>query len=137
MASSQSATLKRTTPAMNIEQINRTRVTINANGRERQADRLDLALPFARKPKDLQAVIDGLYNSLPCGIYVERQLVLSPEDFDSFAANFFAQQPWLDPAQGGGHNDFMLCVQVSAPGRPVLFVNSEGYGYARQVALLP
>jgi len=125
---------------MNIEDIPRTPTTINIAGRSKQVDRLDLVLPFARKPKNLQAVLDGLYNSLPCAIYVERELILSVEAFDAFAADFYAQQPWLDSRQGGGTNtadDGALCVQVSAPGRPVLFVNNEGYGYARQVACLP
>lgn len=121
---------------MSIRDFTRTRVTITVRGHERPANRLDLALPFARKPANLQAVIDGLYNSLPCGIYVEREIVLGPGAFDTFAENFSAQQPWLDPAQGGDYNGSMVCVQVSAPGRPVLFVNSEGYGYARQVAVL-
>ena len=120
---------------MKIEQVMRTPSLIRVGGRTKRADRLDLSLPFARKPANLQAVIDGLYGSLPCGIYVERELVLSLEAFDAFAANFYAEQPWLDPDQGGGH-DCMVCVQVSAPGRPVLFVNGEGYGYARFVAIL-
>jgi len=125
---------------MNIHDIQRSPVTVRVAGRPKQVERLDLALPFARKPANLQAVIDGLYASMPCKIYVERVLCLTTQEFDAFAANFYAQQPWLDNRQGGGidtADDGAVCVQVTAAGRPVLFVNSEGYGYARQVACLP
>lgn len=120
---------------MNTDDIKRTPVTVSVDGHKRQVQRLDLALPFARKPASLQRLDDELFCSLPCTIYLEREVALSTEAFDAFAANFYAHQPWLDD-QGGSGNDFMVCVRVTAPDRPVLFVNGAGYGYARYVARL-
>jgi len=96
--------------------------------------RLDRQLPFSRKPANLQQVEDDLYST-PCTVYVERDVVLTAEEFDTFAADFYQHQPWLED-RGGSWTDGMLCVQVSAPERPVLFVNGAGYGYARYVARL-
>ena len=38
--------------------------------------------------------------------------------------------------KGGGTGDGYLCVEVTAPGRPYLYVNPEGGDYARYVARL-
>lgn len=120
---------------MKLQDIQRIPVTISVQGLKKQAVLLGRQLPFSRKPANLRQMDNELFCSAPCTVYVERELVLSAAQFDAFTANFYRHQPWLED-QGGSWSDCMLCVQVSAPDRPVLLVNGAGYGYARYVARL-
>ena len=120
---------------MNTNDIKRTPVTISVNGHVKHVQQLDLALPFFRKPPNLGWTDIDAFYSHPYTIHLEREVSLSTEAFDAFTANFFAHQSWLED-QGGDDDICMVCVQVSAPDRPVLFVDSAGFGYARHVARL-
>jgi hypothetical protein len=56
-------------------------------------------------------------------------------DFDAFASSLLVSRDWLR-GKGGGTGDGYFCVEVTAPGRPYLYVNPEGGDYARYVARL-
>ena len=114
-------------------QITKTPRTFELAGRRIEVDELGIELVFARKPYDIGRIAgDGFATRR---VYITREVRLSPEAFDEFAANFFEHRPWLD-GEGGTVAGGYLCVEVSAPGRPYLYVNPEGHGYARYVARL-
>lgn len=55
--------------------------------------------------------------------------------FDGFAATLLKSRDWLKGKGGGAYGGY-LCVEISAPGRPYLYINPEGSDYARYVARL-
>ncbi|CAJ0895440.1 hypothetical protein R1479_03948 [Ralstonia mannitolilytica] len=59
----------------------------------------------------------------------------TPAEFDAFGRSLLVSRDWLR-GKGGGTGDGYLCVEVTAPGRPYLYVNPEGGDYARYVARL-
>jgi hypothetical protein len=111
--------------------IERTPRTIAREGLAIQVEELSVRLPFARKPADLSEV-GGFGNTK---IFVTETREMTPSDFDAFASNLMKSRDWLR-GKGGGTGDAYFCVEVSAPGRPYLYVNPEGGDYARYVARL-
>lgn len=96
-----------------------------------QVEELSVRLPFARKPANLSE----LGGSDPHRIYVTETKELTTTEFDAFAGSLLMSRDWLR-GKGGGTGDGYLCVEVTAPGRPYLYVNPEGGDYARYVARL-
>lgn len=96
-----------------------------------QVEELSVCLPFARKPANLSE----LGGSDPHRIYVTETKELTTTEFDAFAGSLLMSRDWLR-GKGGGTGDGYLCVEVTAPGRPYLYVNPEGGDYARYVARL-
>ncbi len=68
-------------------------------------------------------------------VYVTETKELTPAEFDAFGRSLLVSRDWLR-GKGGGTGDGYLCVEVTAPGRPYLYVNPEGGDYARYVARL-
>ncbi|WP_247539086.1 hypothetical protein [Ralstonia pseudosolanacearum] len=94
-----------------------------------QTERLTQRLPFARKPADLSQVCGGEYAE----VYVTETKQLTTAEFDEFANDLLMSRDWLR-GKGGGYLGKYLCVEITAPGRPTLYVNPEGSDYARYVA---
>lgn len=99
--------------------------------------RLPMKLPFARKAGDLSELGGGT----PLSVYVAQRVQVSPAQFDAFANRLCADAPpWLAAARDAlpafGLEGGAVCVMVSAQGRPILFVDFQGYSYARYVARL-
>ena len=115
--------------------IERTPRTLTINGQPVVVEELGVRLPFARKPIDLNEV--GGHGQIK--VFVTETRVMTPAEFDAFARNLMASRDWL-AGKGGGVKDEgdsgYLCVEVTAPGRPYLYVNPEGSDYARYVARL-
>ena len=111
--------------------IERTPRTLQFGGAAIQVEELSVRLPFARKPVDLSEV--GGYGDTK--VYVTETREMTPSDFDSFASHLMKSRDWLN-GKGGGTGDGYLCVEVTAPGRPYLYINPEGGDYARYVARL-
>ena len=111
--------------------IERTPRTLQFGDTTLQAEELSVRLPFARKPADLSE----LGGSDPHKIYVTETKELTTAEFDAFAGSLLASRDWLR-GKGGGTGDGDFCVEVTAPGRPYLYVNPEGGDYARYVARL-
>ncbi|AST28957.1 hypothetical protein [Ralstonia pseudosolanacearum] len=94
-----------------------------------QAEKLRKSLPFARKPADLSQVRGQEYVE----VYVTETKELTTSEFDDFASSLLVSRDWLR-GKGGGRLGSYFCIEVTAPGRPTLYVNPEGSDYARYVA---
>ena len=116
------------TMTITIERIPR---TLQFGDTTLQVEELSVRLPFARKPAD----ISELGGSDPHTIYVTETKELTTAEFDAFAGSLLVSRDWLR-GKGGGTGDGYLCVEITAPGRPYLYVNPEGGDYARYVARL-
>ena len=117
-----------TTMTLTIE---RTPRTLSIGGNAVDVEELDIRLPFTRKP----ACIDEVGGHGGHRIYITETRELTPAEFDTFARSLLMSRDWL-AGKGGGTGDGHLCVEVTAPGRPYLYVNPEGSDYARYVARL-
>ncbi|CBJ35898.1 hypothetical protein [Ralstonia solanacearum] len=96
-----------------------------------QAEKLAKRLPFARKPADLSEVRGKEYVE----VYVTETKELTAAEFDDFASGLLVSRDWLRSKGGrGGRLGSYLCIEITAPGRPTLYVNPEGSDYARYVA---
>ena len=111
--------------------IERTPRTVQLGTAILQTEELSVSLPFARKPCDLSELGGGT----PSKVLVTETREMTTTEFDEFAANLLRSRPWLN-GRGGTTRDGTLCVEVSAPGRPYLYINPEGGDYARYVARL-
>ena len=111
--------------------IERTPRTLTINGQAVTVEELGVRLPFARKPVDLDEV--GGHGQTK--VFVTETRLMTPAEFDAFARSLMASRDWL-AGKGGGAEGGYLCVEVTAPGRPYLYVNPEGSDYARYVARL-
>jgi hypothetical protein len=111
--------------------IERTPRTLQLADENIQVEELSIRLPFARKAANLDELGGG--NQLK--VYVTETKELSTTEFDTFTQRLLMSREWLR-GKGGGTGDGYLCVEVTAPGRPYLYVNPEGSDYARYVARL-
>jgi hypothetical protein len=111
--------------------IERTPRTLQFEGAAIEVEELSVRLPFARKPADLSEV-GGAGNYK---VFVTETREMTPAEFDAFASQLLKSRDWLN-GKGGGTGDGYLCVEVTAPGRPYLYINPEGGDYARYVARL-
>lgn len=111
--------------------IERTPLTLRFQGKPINVEKLGIRLPFARKPDRL----DEMCASGDACIYITDTIMMTPAEFDEFAANLSAPRDWLK-GKGGNIADGVLCVEVHAPGRPYLYVDPSGYDDARYVARL-
>lgn len=111
--------------------IERTPRTLMINGQAVIVEEQGVRLLFARKPVDLDEV--GGHGQIK--VFVTETRVMTPAEFDAFARSLMASRDWL-AGKGGGVEGGYLCVEVTAPGRPYLYVNLEGSDYARYVARL-
>lgn len=97
-----------------------------------------LRVRFCCKPMSLEHVLhcarsDGWHDEVDALITDVR--VMTIEEYDTFAASFFRHHDWL--ADCGGRNALRqwLAIEVAAPGRNTLYINPEGYSYARYVGV--
>ena len=111
--------------------IERTPRTLQVGMQTIVVEELGVQLPFARKPIDLTEVGGNGQKK----VFVTETRELTPSEFDVFASTLLKSRDWLS-GKGGGIHDGYLCVEVTAPGRPYLYVNPEGSDYGRYVARL-
>jgi hypothetical protein len=111
--------------------IERTPRTLQWGAQTIAVEELSVRLPFARKPVDLSEVGGTGLNK----VFVTETRELTPSEFDAFAATLLKSRDWLS-GKGGGTQDGYFCVEVTAPGRPYLYINPEGSDYGRYVAAL-
>ena len=111
--------------------IERTPRTLQFGDTTIQVGELSIRLPFSRKPADL----DEVGGQGQTKVYVTETKELTTTEFDAFAGSLLMSHDWLR-GKGGGTGDGYLCVEVTAPGRPYLYLNPEGGDYARYVARL-
>lgn len=93
-----------------------------------------LKVSFARKPACLLEVLDQPNKEVMLA-RVESQKSMTEVEYDAFGDQLLAHRDWLAD-QGGQHGaGCVKVVEVIAPGRRPLYVNAEGYGYARYVGI--
>jgi hypothetical protein len=97
---------------------------------------------FGRKIANLKDLKDLTQAALKKGqigstYQVDKEVSLTNEEFQQFTSDFFQDQPWISPEDGGvNERTEILCIRVinKETGERVL-VNSEGYTYPRYTAL--
>ena len=106
-------------------------LTIMFDGQQVQVEELSIRLPFGRKPADITDIAaTGDYL-----VYVTETRTMTPEEFDGSAVNLYKSRDWLK-GKGGYFMQGRLCVEVHAPGRPLLYVDPSGSDFGRYVARL-
>ncbi len=105
---------------------------IRCNGMPLDVEELGIELCFTRKPVTLNEVWGG---EPPCRVLITETRDMTPAEFDIFAACLSTSYSWLN-GKGGYAGEARLCVEVRAPGRPLLYVDPSGCDYARYVARL-
>ena len=103
----------------------------NLDGQNIYVQELSIRLPFGRKPSDITDIAATGNDK----VYVTETKEMTPAAFDSFASALYKSHVWLKN-KGGYFNDGRLCVEVVAPGRPILFIDPSGGDYARYVAII-
>lgn len=112
--------------------------------------RLSQRLVFTRKPPTLDCVpvTSHQHGSYPHEeICAFGMVVLSAGDFDDFAQSLCTDREWLGRFWDEGYRQALahrahevsgrLCLLVTAQGRPILAVDTQGASYARYVATIP
>lgn len=95
--------------------------------------KLPIPLSFACKARNLSELGGGELQT----VYVFKRIDMDPLGFDAFARNLCRDTDWLEgqclalPVANA-----RACVMVVATGRPILFIDTQGYSYARYVARL-
>jgi len=92
---------------------------------------------FFRKPMSLKEIESGAFNDEGemTEAAISETIILTTAGYDDFASNFSLGRPWLD-GKGGFRNRIRQVVKVTAPDREDLFIDPDGYSYARYVGVL-
>jgi hypothetical protein len=108
-------------------------VMLSLSGQPTPVLELDTRLSFARKPANLSELGGGT----PQTVYVFKRIEMHPLGFDAFARNLLREAEWLKGlSMALPWPDARACVMVVSAGRPLLFIDTQGYSYARCVAKL-
>ena len=89
---------------------------------------------FARKPHDHH---DLDTHTSPARYTVVEHRAMTTAEYDAFASDFYAAREWLKGKGGYSDSGAVKTIEVTAPERPTLLVNPEGYDYAKYVARQP
>ena len=100
---------------------------------------------FVRKPLCLTDVRIGTdFIRQPCGpdhhdYYVAAERVISATEWEDFTSCFLADRSWIEEFSNQNHPDIggaPGCLRVTSPCSEIaLLVDSQGYPYARYVAI--
>ncbi|MBF0401925.1 MAG: hypothetical protein HQL90_14310 [Magnetococcales bacterium] len=104
--------------------------------------RLSLSVRFARKPRDMEALLawiapeeDG-YQDSPKQTLVDRVFKLSNEEYDDFASDMLKPRDWIN---GGGFlhstNETHIAIAIESEGRQTLYLDPSGHNYGRYVGI--
>ena len=108
-------------------------IELLVDGRLVQLLKLPMALPFSRKAADLSQLGGGEAAE----VYVFDRIGMDPEVFDAFAQTLCRGTTWLvGRSLSLPIPSARACIMVVSQGRPVLFIDTQGYDYARYVARL-
>lgn len=93
---------------------------------------------FVRKPLNLQEVINGSKSCEPECYIVEETLDFDSEEYEKATMNFFDKEEWSWLQEFGGFNgECRSVVKITCLGKPTLLIDSQGFDYARYVAIEP
>lgn len=109
------------------------RVThVTLNGKKIKAVELGISLPFAYKAANLHAVKGGDMHR----VFVIETITVGADVFDVLSADLLWNRDWLAGKGGICKEGGRCCVEIVAPNRPVLYIDTSGYDYPRYVARL-
>lgn len=94
---------------------------------------------MVRKPstiEDLKRTVARGFSA-PTTVVVEETIPLSFDEYNTFVNNFSNSFKWLEGKGGTSEDGVMSVVKVTAGDSLGVYVNPEGYDYARYVALVP
>jgi hypothetical protein len=95
--------------------------------------KLPIPLSFAFKARNLSELGGGE----PKAVFVFKRIDLNSFEFDLFSENLCQDTDWLEGQYLALPVPYAkACVMVVAPGRPILFIDTQGYSCARYVARL-
>ena len=95
--------------------------------------KLPIPLSFACKARNLSELGGGALQT----VYVFKRIDMDPLGFDVFARHLCRDTDWLEGQRLAlPVANARACVMVVATGRPILFIDTQGYSYARYVARL-
>ena len=67
-------------------------------------------------------------------VRITETIELTAREYDAFTNGFLKDRSWL-AGKGGVMNGFTKAIAVTAPERTTLYVNPEGYSYARYIGI--
>ena len=109
------------------------KVSVMHRGRVVDLLKLPMPLAFACKAANLADLGGG---SLAC-VYVFKRIDMDPLGFDAFTRHLCRDAQWLEGLSVAlPFSDSRACIMIVSTGRPVLFIDTQGFGYARYVARL-
>lgn len=124
-------------------------LVLDQGGLPAEIAQLPCRLTFVRKPVNLDEVIYKGERSIGdlAAVHALGMVVLTSEQFDEFAGTLLATREWLGKvwedcwrraiAHRAHEVDARLCVLVTAEGRPVVAIDTQGATYARYAAVVP
>ena len=95
---------------------------------------MTILVRFASKPRDITDV-EAAYrdDSLRAEVVtVSETTALTADEYDALVQSFLTDRTWC-LGKGGYLNGRVRVIEVTAPDRRPLYINPEGYGYARYV----
>lgn len=92
---------------------------------------------FARKPSDIQEVLDiacsNAEQAMPTSII--EHLRMTPDEYAAFTGDLLAQHEWMANKGGWSKEKIRLAFKITCPGQLTLYVDPSGHPYARYVGL--
>ncbi len=95
-----------------------------------------ITITLVRKPTNLDEVKEVIKHGSGERVRakVEEVKKLSTNEYDKLSQNFFAHTSWLDGKGGTAlPENVWSVIEVQAPGRKTLYIDPEGFDYARYV----
>lgn len=95
-----------------------------------------ILIRFARKPESIAEVRAAATSTAYRfeRVSIAETIELTEAEYDNFARLMYKNWDWLD-GKGGERDGLIQAIAVTAPERPTLYVNPEGYSYARYVGM--
>lgn len=93
---------------------------------------------FVRKPENLSD-LKSIFAKRESHEYeigkVTEAVTFTEKEYDDFTSDFFVKRDFLSGKGGADKNGVCQMIKIIAPDRETLFVNPEGYDYARYVGM--
>lgn len=96
---------------------------------------------FARKQSNLKEVLEyiapweGGCVTKPTRVKITERKSLTTDEYDAFVSDFFADCDWLAGKGGFLPTGESLAIEVICPGRQTIYVDPQGFKYARYVGI--
>ena len=94
-----------------------------------------LNISLARKPYNMKDVDEDirLGNANRVKAIVDKSYKLSASEYDKFVYNFMVHTTYLNGEGGVDSDGTVHVIEITAPGKKTIYVDPEGYDYARYV----